>query len=137
MADSLLIKCSRSSSELEFSEGETLRHRNGSEYFRVTVRATDLWASLRLYAFDPHGSLTEFFADLANNWKGWSGEKKWSSLEGEFELSCSCDRLGHIEIVVALHFRLGGDGWMVRNPLFVDAGQLEQIAFHVKEFFNA
>jgi hypothetical protein len=136
MADSLLIKCSRSSSELEFSEQEALRGTGGSEHFRVTVRAKDLLASVRVYSPDPHGHLSEFFGDLAVNWKGWSGEKKWSSLEGEVELSCSCDSLGHIEIGVTLNGRLSG-GWIVRNPLFVDAGQLEQIAFQLKEFFTA
>jgi len=130
----VIIKCSKNSGELEFSEREGLRRTDGSEYFRVTIRGHNLSASSKVYAFDPfNAGLTKFFEDLAENWKGWNGEKKWTSLEGELNLVCTTDGLGHIAIEAILFE--GFDGWSVRNTFYVDAGQLEQLASVVKKFF--
>jgi hypothetical protein len=128
----VIIKCSQNHDELEFTEQEGLRKRGGSEHFRVTIRSRNLLASSQVYAFDPYNDgLRLFFEDLAANWKGWSGEKKWSSLEGELSLVCTSDSLGHIEIEATLK-----DIWSVRNSFYVDAGQLQSIAIDVGKFFN-
>ena len=60
-------------------------------------------------------------------------KKKWTSLEGELNLVCTADRLGHIAIEATLFE--GFDGWSVRNTFYVDAGQLEQLASDMKKFF--
>jgi hypothetical protein len=128
----VIIKCSRGNGELEFSEQEGLRKTDGSEYFCVSIRSHNLSASSQVYAFDPfNNGLKLFFDDLFANWMGWSGEKKWSSLEGELSFVCTSDSLGHIEIEVTLE-----NVWSVRNVLYVDAGQLQQIASDVGRFFS-
>jgi hypothetical protein len=127
----VIIKCSRTSDELEFSESEGLRRTDGSEYFRVAIRSSNLSASAQVYAWEPRADgLEQFFEDLAANWRGWDGEKKWTSLEGELSLVCTSDSLGHIAIEVTLY-----DGWSVRDVFYVDAGQLEQIVSDIKKFF--
>jgi hypothetical protein len=130
----VIIKSLSGFVELQFSEPEGLRQRAGKEYYRVTIRGHDLLASLKVYAFEPHVGLAEFFEELALHWRGWKGEKKWSSLEGELSLICTSDGFGHVAIEVVLNSRAGG-GWSVRGTLHAEAGQLEQIASDVKKFF--
>ena len=130
----MIIKCSKDSSELEFSEREGLSRTDGSEYFLVTIRGHNLTAFSKVYAFDPFDNgLTRFFEDIAKSWKGWNGEKKWISLEGELSLVCTADLLGHVAIEATLFY--GFDGWSVRNVFYIDAGQLEQLASDIKKFF--
>jgi len=131
----VIIKCSRSSDELELSEREGLRRTDGGEYFRVTIKGHGLIASSQVYAFEPNCGMEQFFEDIAASWRGWKGEKKWSSLEGELSLVCTSDSLGHIAVEATLNSGLGEDGWSVRNVFYFDAGQLEQIASDVKKFF--
>lgn len=135
MMDLILLKSSRGYDELQLSESEGLRQAEGSEYFLFTLRSHNLLASTRVYAFMPYGSMQQFFEDIAVNWKGWKGEKKWSSLEGELSFVCTSDDLGHVAIEVALSARLYEDGWEVRNVLYVDAGQLTGIAAQITKFF--
>lgn len=127
----MIIKCSENSGELEFSEREGLRRTHGSEYFLVTIRSHNLSALSKVYAFDPfNDGLAKFFEDLAANWKGWNDEKRWSSLEGELKLVCTADSLGHIAVGATLF-----NGWSVRNTLYVNARQLEQVASNIRNFF--
>ena len=69
------IKSSSSSNKLQLSEQEGLSHSEGSEYYRVILKDKDLVASAKVYAFEPHNELAQYFSDLASHWKGWNGEK--------------------------------------------------------------
>jgi hypothetical protein len=131
----VIIKDSRNSDEFELSEREGLRRRDGGEYFRVTIRASGLTASAQVYAFELDGGLVQFLEGVAASWRGWEGEKAWTSLEGELRFVCRSDSLGHITIEVTLNQASAG-GWSVRDDFHVDAGQLEQIAANVKRFFT-
>jgi hypothetical protein len=134
---SVIIKSSSNSIELQLSEQEGLSRPEGSEYYLVVLKAKNLIASAKIYAFEPHSELAQYFSDLAVHWKGWSGEKKWSSLEGEFTLSCKSDGQGHIAMEVKLKSRLYEDDWSVITEINLDASQLEEIASNVKRFFSA
>jgi hypothetical protein len=128
----MIIKSSNGNGALGLSGQEGLRQTDGSEYFIVTIKAHNLTASAQVYSWNPFDSgLTNFFDDLAANWKGWRGEKKWSSLEGELTLVGTADSLGHIEIEVSLY-----DAWTVKHVLHVDGGQLVGIALHARRFFT-
>lgn len=131
----VIIKCSKNQGELEFSEKESLSHAAGSEYFRVAIRSHNITAFSKVYVFDPFDyNLKKFFEELAENWKGFDGEKVWTSLEGEFTLTCTSDNLGHFAIESTIRNNL--DTWNVRNTIYVEAGQLEEIASEVKKFFD-
>lgn len=134
--DSVIIKSSSGSNELQLSEQDGLRRGGGSEYYRVTLKVKDLLASAKIYSFQPYSGLAQFFEDLAANWKGWKGEKRWQSLEGEFVLSCTSDGLGHVAIDVVLKSGFCDDDWSVHTVINVDAGQLEEIAINIKQFFS-
>jgi hypothetical protein len=130
----VIIKCCKNSGELEFSEKEGLTQTAGSEYFRVTVRRNVLWASSKVYIFDPFDyTLKKFFDGLVENWKGFDGEKVWTSLEGELTLKCTSDKLGHFAIKSTIRNNVG---MCSINTIYVESGQLEKIAAEVEKFFD-
>lgn len=131
----MIIKCCKNSGEIEFSEKENLRRPAGQESFRVAIKSNQLFSFTDVYAFDPFDSnLVSFFEDLAKNWKGFDGEKEWSSLEGEFNLSCTSDSLGHFALEVTIRDNM--DTRYARKTIYIESGQLEKIALEAKGFFN-
>ena len=80
-------------------------------------------------------SLSEYFDDLAQNWRGWKGVKKWEAYEGGLGLFCTSDRLGHITVTVELS-EPPPDGWLARGNVPLDAGQLEPLAREMRGFFS-
>jgi hypothetical protein len=80
---------------IESSErGSVLELRpDGEEFFIADLRELNLHATIRVCSFMSDG-FGDFFEEMAANWRGWSGEKQWSSLEGEFILRSHSDRLG-------------------------------------------
>lgn len=139
---SVAIKSSSSDNELQLSKPEETLHAGGSEHYRVTLKAESLIASARIYAYEPHGKLSQFFENLAAHASGWNGEKQWSSLEGEFTLSCTHrhghpDNVGYVSMEVTLKSGHYEDDWRVQILIHVDAGQLAEIAVNIKQFFSA
>ncbi|MGI8495548.1 MAG: DUF6228 family protein [Pyrinomonadaceae bacterium] len=131
----MIIKCCKNSGELEFSEKEGLSQFAGKEYFRATIRSKQLSSFTDVYAFDPFDSnLVRFFEDLAENWKGFDGEKEWSSLEGEFSLTCTSDNLGHFALEVTI--RNNEDTRCARKTIYIESGQLENISLEARNFFS-
>ena len=67
--------------------GATLRlHAYDRDHFIAELRGLNLVAQARVYSYMSTG-LAEMFAEMAADWRGWPGEKSWSSLEGELHLS--------------------------------------------------
>lgn len=135
----MLIGGDANNASIELSEQEGLVRADGSEFFRVTLRENEFKASTRVYAFDPRDDgLAKFFAGLAKDWKGWDGSRKWSSLEGEFELYCEHDGLGHITTTARIHSNaLGnGHGWTGQLRFGIVAGDLDRIATDISRFFG-
>ena len=136
MPHRLEIRCSRSDSRLVFS-GEVPRNLSGYDgcTFEVALAGHPLSASVAVYDIQPRG-WSEFFASLARDWRGWSGEKSHESLEGHLRASATCDPLGHVSLRVALRGDFGGSNWRAEHTLFLEAGQLERIAKEAGEFFG-
>ena len=96
-------------------------------HLRASTKAGIVWGV--------DASLSEFFDDLAKNWRGWKGLKKWEAYEGGLCLSCTTDRLGHITVTVEL--REGSpERWLVRGDVPLDAGQLEPLAWEMRDFYS-
>ena len=71
----------------------------------------------------------QFFASLAQEWKGWAGERAYESLEPLLGISAKHDGKGLVQFTVLL--RAGARerfGWSVSQRLSVELGQLESIA---------
>jgi Family of unknown function (DUF6228) len=81
-------------------------------------------------------ALSEFFQGLADSSRGWEGERKWRSLEGELQLTASIDKTGHVWLrmnskIRALFVGLAGAG---QTGVELEAGQLEALAQDMKQF---
>lgn len=130
-----MIRGDADGASIEFSEKEGLTRADGSEFYLVTLRGDHFEASIKVYAFVPDGhNLPKFFDDLAYIWKGWDGQKKWSSLEGEFELSCEHDEIGHIATTAKICSR--GESWTGQISFNLPPGELEEIAKSINRFFE-
>ncbi len=76
------------------------------------------------------------FNEMAESWRGWSGEKTWHALEGELELIATSDSLGHITIRIRLCPTTGPEGWRVISHAYIEAGQLDSLRTRAAKFFG-
>lgn len=104
--------------------------------FWVRVMDRNLSAEGQVYAGYAPSHPAPFFADMAHQWAGWSGELVWESLEGELRIRCSRDRVGHIFICVELGSGPMPDDWRVVATVLTEAGQLASIARRAELFFG-
>jgi hypothetical protein len=78
--------------------------------------------------------LGPYFRDLANSWQGFEGSKDYSSLEGQFGLSCRHDGRGTVTCSVTLR-QPAPPEWSVKAVLDFGAGaHLERLADEVESF---
>ena len=127
MAESLTIQSHEPRASL------TLRSHN-RDYFVAEIRHAGIEAAAKVGTYLSSG-FADFFAGLATDWRGWSGHRRWASLEGELALTAESDRTGHVYLRVHLH-----DGaparWEVEAELVLEAGQLERLASEARTFEN-
>jgi hypothetical protein len=64
--------------------------------------------------------LARFFESLAADWRGWSGERTWESLEGELAFTATHD--GHVRLRIDVRGSIERD-WRVRCDLAVEPGE--------------
>lgn len=103
-------------------------------YFTATIAGDGLRATSKVYAYMSQG-LPALLAELANEWRGWEGERSWTSLERDLTLSFSHDGLGHIRVGVELCSSCMRE-WAVQTETRVDAGQLDDLAKRARRFFR-
>jgi hypothetical protein len=77
-----------------------------------------------------------FFSELAQNWRGWTGEKTWRALDGELDLVATSDSLGHIKVRVGLRPDAGAEIWRVVSYAYLEAGQLDFVSSRAQLFFG-
>lgn len=109
---------------------ELRRHNRENLLAELHGRGLDSSALVSSYMFD---GFADFLESLAVDWKGWKGERKWDSLEGELSLKAKADRTGHVYLSIEIR-----DGapprWQVTASLLLEAGQLDRIAGNGREF---
>lgn len=109
----------------------TLRSHD-SDYLAAEIRSAGLDATAKVSTYLANG-FAAYFLRLATDWRGWSGQREWASLEGDLALTAECDRAGHVYLHVHLH-----DGaparWEVGAELVLEAGQLERLASEARTF---
>jgi hypothetical protein len=116
------IKSANTGAKLKFSELE-------NEYFTVVFSSASLSALHRVWVYTGDCErLVNLFLDMAKNWTGWEGAKIWDAIEGDFSLSCTSDKLGHITLEIELVERNAPELWFARFNVEIEAGQLEKIA---------
>ena len=127
---------------LALSDGEfgitfcqPLRSEGWLDSFVVRIEEPGLSAAVRVENSGVIQSPETFFQDIAQNCRGWNGAKSWHALEGELELTATCDSLGHITIWVQLQPN-AGQGWRVISYAHAEAGQLESLSRRAAQFFG-
>jgi hypothetical protein len=98
----------------------------GDGYWKATLSCGSLNASLQFYEIRL-GGLAEYFGELAADWRGWSGERRWESLEGDVELVAVHDGRGTITLRAGLRM-FAQHRWTVSAELLLDAGGLDRLA---------
>jgi hypothetical protein len=97
-------------------------------YWNAILSCGALQASLRFYEMSL-GGLPDYFETLAKDWRGWSGERRWESLEDDVALVAVHD--GHGTISVRAHLRteaFAQHRWSASAELLLDAGGLDRLA---------
>lgn len=79
-----------------------------------------LTAETWVYAHEGNGfdGLVGFFRSMADAWRGWKGERTWSSLEGDLALTAKHD--GHVQLQIQIRDSIE---WAADAELAVDAGE--------------
>jgi hypothetical protein len=97
------------------------------EYWIAELSCGGLGASLRFYDFAIK-ELGAFLERLAAEWRGWSGERSWSSLEGDVKLTATHNGLGTISVKACLRTEAAAHHrWSACAELVLDAGALDRI----------
>lgn len=89
----------------------------------VSLRTPGLEASLQVVSHyaDDFDELVGFFQGLADDWRGWRGERVYESLEHELRLTATHD--GHVRLAVQMAPTGDPDGWSASGILRLDPGE--------------
>ncbi len=85
-------------------------------------------------------TLAGFVAELAADWRGWPGVRRWQSLEGELELDARHD--GRAQVGLGVTLRPSGSDvadmhWSARAVLVLEAGEeLSRLATDLAELLG-
>jgi hypothetical protein len=95
----------------------------------VELRAEGLSAttSVWLGAEGVEEPLSDFFARLAADWKGWDGTRSWLGMDHGLDLHCVNDGISTAHLDVVLRHLSGAD-WTAEAVVPVDLGQLASVA---------
>ena len=127
---SCTLKSIHGDTSLTLSDFHPEHKRADADYFVVTVTSGNWCGEIRASSFMAP-DLGDFFHDLAHSWKGWDGERHWETLEGEFSLCATSDRLGHIRLAFTLSQPHTGRELQLKGALELEAGMLELVAKQV------
>jgi hypothetical protein len=101
----------------------------------VTITEGDLNARRVVHSAHPGGfdNLAAFFAGLADDWRGWEGERIYESLEHDLRFVAVHD--GHIRLKVPLWQSSDPNGWSVETRLILEPGEeLARVAEDLARF---
>jgi hypothetical protein len=136
--DEFLIESADRGAQLLFFDRTPVDRDQPIEGFWVRITDINLSAAGSVYTGYANSHPARLFADMARQWQGWPGELNWESLEYEFALLCTRDRLGHVRNEIRLGSRMGSwdFSWEVQAAVMVEAGQLERLARRAAVFFG-
>lgn len=133
---SFIIESIHGGTRLEF-RGRISRGLRPYEGFDVEVRLHGGGVEAAETVFDNNPQeWTSFFQGLARDWRGWEGVRVIESLEHQLRLSCTTDRLGHIEIRAELRGDMSGSDWLASDTIYLEAGQLDALARSARDYFG-
>ena len=104
----------------------------------VSFSGRELQVATRVYVPDFHGmeTMVEVFKAMAENWKGWDGEMRWASLEGEFGLVATSSTLGHVTLQLSFREHSGPNHWSADIKLTLEPMQVEQAHKRLADLYS-
>jgi hypothetical protein len=79
-----------------------------------------------------------FFRGLDRDWRGWTGDRGWSSMDGGCKIGARHDGVGHISVTVSLRGpgidRSATEPWSASLTVIVEPAQLASIADQLAAF---
>lgn len=106
------------------------------DYYSVTINAPAMQATIQVDNAPYGTSPASFFEHIANEWRGWKGEKTWGALEGEFELSATADSTGHVTLTAVVYSGTCSSCSKMQSEFEIEAGQFEKIKLQSLKFFK-
>jgi len=100
----------------------------------ASLRTPDLTARHRFEA-EPWASfkdLAGLLLGLADDWKGFDGERSWVAGDGSFRIRCRHDRMRSVRIEVGMR---RWDEWEIELPISIEVGHLDQMKQEALRFF--
>jgi len=109
-------------------------------YYRVSLTYRDHLSLRCVIPIDDPAALLRFFEDLAQHKKGWQGERKVDSREGQFVITCTYEGKMYrpevsMYVFCALDIPSFDPYWSVQLHLDVDPDSLEDLAARAKVVF--
>ncbi|MFG3579031.1 DUF6228 family protein [Micromonospora chersina] len=83
--------------------------------------------------------LVAFLQGLADDWRGWNGERSWRSLDGKLVITARHDGKGHVSLGANLRGHpLSPVAWLARVLITVEAGeQMGSLAADLRSHLGA
>jgi hypothetical protein len=108
------------------------------DYYRADLSCGTTQAVVEFYGKDVR-PISQLFSGLAEDWRGWEGERQWGSLDGEIELRATHDKLGTVTLAIRLRSDVYEADvrdflWTTTALLFHDAGGLDALAREAAQF---
>ena len=122
--------------ELVFHTRE-ISKQNWIEFYSVTLASPQMKGTMKVDNAPYGESPVHLLQSIEREWKGWSGEKGWGSLEGEFNLSATSDKTGHIFLNARIHSGFAPPSSCLELELIVESGQMANIVKEAQVFFDA
>jgi hypothetical protein len=86
------------------------------------------------YSVDLKG-LAEYFREMDQDWRGWSGAKELEAAGSWFALTAKHDGLGHVRLTVSVKSAYRADEfWSAEATLEMDAGSIGSIATQMEDW---
>lgn len=119
-------------------DGKWLRfHEIEGDYFQVSIGGNGPHATKKIWGYTDADWITDLFESCAKDWKGWTDDRSWSSIEGDLTMEIFSSTLGQVTIRVYIRDSGRSEDWKVEVPIFTEVGALENIAMQCRNFFGA
>jgi hypothetical protein len=119
------------------SDRELLFNNLKGDQFQVELKGSQITAVVTVYAYTGAHGLKKLLQELGKFDRPWIGAKQWRSLEGEFSISATCDKLGHVFFEVEIRTLPGHpEESYVKAGLTTDFGNLALLAKDAEAFFS-
>jgi len=138
--DRIIIPTTDPDKWIELSDAEPKGVATPVDRYVLTIQLRELRASTRpLSAYNDYARdgrrLAGVFAEMAQEWRGWKGEKVWYSTDKEVTLAFTHDRISRVRIDVEVKDS-PAENWVVKGEVALELGALDRIAKDIAKYLR-